>query len=229
MSIPKCLSCHLFQKTLFRYCNPAELDMEFSDKRFLKLKKGDVVFSEGDEPEAIYCIFSGTAKITKKDAHGHEHIMRFTRTGEIVGIHAIVGRHVYFRSAVAVTDLEACCISKTTLETVISRTPALFFEVMKFLCTEVEQAEKKMDELRHLSARQRLAAGLLQLREVHGLRDDRSLNLEVPLDDLANYLNTNRSSLYKLLNEFKTLKLVAMDEDRIRILQESRLRRVSRS
>lgn len=225
---PKCVSCPVFPKSLFRHCNPAELDVCFESRKYLELAKGQTLFNEGEEPQAIFCTLSGHAKITKKDGHGEQHIIRFTRPGEIIGIHALIGRHVYYRSAVAITDMSMCYVPKEHFYRFVEKTPAFFFEVMQFLCTEVEEAETKMESLKHKSARQRLATGLLRLRQSHGLRRDRSLNLAVSMDDMANFLNTNRSSLYRLLNEFKTEKVVTLNDEHIQILDETKLRRIAK-
>lgn len=228
MISPKCVSCPVFPKSLFRHCNPAELDVCFESRKYLELAKGQTLFNEGQEPLAIYCTLAGNAKITKKDTHGEHHIIRFTKPGEIIGIHALIGRHAYYRSAIAVTDMAMCYVPKEHFYVFVEKNPAFFFEVMQFLCAEVEEAETKMESLKHKTARQRLATGLLRLRQGHGLTKDRSLNLAVSMDDMANFLNTNRSSLYRLLNEFKAEKVIGVNDERIQILDETKLRRMAR-
>ncbi len=224
LSTPVCSGCQVFSKSLFRHCAAKELENFFAEKQFLAFQRNGIFFRENEDPRGVYCMYSGIIKITKQDSDRREHIVRFTRPGEIIGMHAVVGKHRYYRSAVALEPCLACFIPKDSFLRFLHQTPALLLEIMKFLCREVEEIERKSEELKRKSARQRLATLILNFKAAYGVDGSRMIHAAIGIEDLSNYLHSNRSTLYRLFNEFRREKVADYRDDRIRVLSESKIR-----
>ncbi len=75
-----------------------------SNLKSFHVRKGELLFSEGDKVAGIYFIYSGKVKVHKKWGDDKELIVRFARNGDIVG-HRGLGSDVLY--PVSATTLEA--------------------------------------------------------------------------------------------------------------------------
>src|SRR5690606_40527789 len=58
----------------------------------------------------LYYLDKGTAKMFKLGFNGKEQILRFTKTGDIIGYRSILSKQPYGASATAMEDTEVCFI-----------------------------------------------------------------------------------------------------------------------
>src|SRR6201986_5205988 len=70
-------------------------------KKNLKLKKGEVLFKEGEPVTGEYFVYSGSVKVYKKWDEDKELIIRFAKGGAMLGHRGLGGNLVYPISASA--------------------------------------------------------------------------------------------------------------------------------
>ena len=77
--------------------------------------------------------------------------------------------------------------------------------------------------------RGRLAESLLFLKESYGIEEDGStLSIYLSREDLANLSNMTTSNAIRTLSQFATEKLIAIDGRKIKIIEEERLKKISK-
>src|SRR5690606_7315802 len=79
------------------------------------IKKGDVIFSEGDTVNGVYCIKEGTCKLVRMSSNGKDSILKLVTKGELLGQTAIITEEKTTLSAVAVEDMQVCFIPKAEI------------------------------------------------------------------------------------------------------------------
>ncbi len=67
-----------------------ELKNISNHKDSLDFKKGDVLFSEGNLLNGVYCIKEGVCKLTRLSTNGKEQIVRFVNGGDLLGYRSIL-------------------------------------------------------------------------------------------------------------------------------------------
>ena len=84
MDFPKdCKDCPVWKKSLFREFNQ-DLVLWVSDKKqTVTLKKKDVLFSQGQDVEGIFCHLSGLAKVVQKDTEGNSPLAAFKKNKKV--------------------------------------------------------------------------------------------------------------------------------------------------
>jgi CRP-like cAMP-binding protein len=77
--------------------------------------------------------------------------------------------------------------------------------------------------------RGRLAESLIFMEDSYGLEEDgATINVYLSREDLANLSNMTTSNAIRTLSMFVSEKVIAMDGRRIKIIDEEKLRKISR-
>ena len=104
----KCEQCIVREFSSLKALNKEEL-LHLSDcKESYTIKKGEVIFEEGDTINGIYCIKDGVCKMSKLSANGKDHIVKLISKGELLGQRSIISDEPVNLSAVALEDMEVC-------------------------------------------------------------------------------------------------------------------------
>jgi len=194
----------------------------------MTFRKGQVIFGEGAHPLGLYCVNNGKIKLSHRGEDGKEQIVRLSKEGDVLGYRALLTNDTYNATAVALDDTEICFIPRDTFFNVLKNNPDLSFEIIKMLSTELRKAEDRITDLAQKPVRERMAEGLLFLKETYGYEADGStINLVLSREDIANLVGTATETAIRLLSEFKNDKIVEFVGKKIRILDAERLVRTA--
>jgi len=195
----------------------------------MSFRKGQVIFGEGAHPLGLYCVNNGKIKLSHRGEDGKEQIVRLSKEGDVLGYRALLTNERYNATAVALDDTEICFIPRDTFFNILKNNPDLSFEIIKMLSTELRKAEDRITDLAQKPVRERMAEGLLFLKETYGFEADGStINIVLSREDIANLVGTATETAIRLLSEFKNDKIVEFIGKKIRILDYERLVRTAR-
>ena len=109
----KCDQCIVREFSSLKALNKEEL-MKMSDcKTSHIIKKGEVIFEEGDTINGIYCVKDGICKLSKLSPNGKDHIVKLIKKGELLGQRSMISEEPVNLTAVALEDMEVCFIPKS--------------------------------------------------------------------------------------------------------------------
>ena len=94
---------------------------------------------------------------------------------------------------------------------------------MQSLCTRINRIENQISSRSEKSANQRFAELLTFLANDYGLSEDKMLNIDLTLDELASLAGTSRNYLAKIISDFSNNGWIQAEEGRFKILQMPRL------
>ena len=104
---------------------------------------------------------------------------------------------------------------------------ALFF--IRQLSIDLGIADERTVNLTQKHIRGRLAESLLFLKDSYGLEEDGyTLSIYLSREDLANLSNMTTSNAIRTLSNFAAEKLIAIDGRKIKILEEDKLKKISK-
>ena len=105
---------------------------------------GDILFRQGDAPEAVYYLKTGEVALTMRSA---ERIIMsaLVPDGSLLGLPAIMGNKPYSLTATAVGQVEVCRISRDDFKQMILQ-DRLCFDVVRILAGEVHSARVALGE-----------------------------------------------------------------------------------
>jgi len=64
------------------------------DKSTEQFKRGSIIYREGSRINGCYCIQKGIIKVFKTGIDGKEQIIRFARTGDIIGFRSVLSNEL---------------------------------------------------------------------------------------------------------------------------------------
>jgi CRP/FNR family transcriptional regulator len=206
------------------------MDMEVMDsaKTCQFFKKGETIFEEGTYPHGLYCINSGKIKVTQTGIDGREHIVHLAKDGDVMGYRAVLGGDKYSASAVALENSNICFIPTKTFVSMVEKDPKLAFKIIHLFSNELKIAERGITDIAQKSVKERLAQGLLLLKESYGLENDNTtLNITMTREDIASIVGTARETVIRLLFELERESILALEGKKIKILDQPKLLRLA--
>ena len=81
----KCEQCIIKQFNSLKTLTNEELMRISSCKTSRIVKKGEIIFEEGETLKGIYCIRDGICKLTKLSSNGKDQIIKLVVKGELLG------------------------------------------------------------------------------------------------------------------------------------------------
>lgn len=215
--------CNLDKCLLCRLCLNDWLPAVAANRKTFLLKKGELLFREGDEMNGIYFVYEGLVKVHKHWGEEKELIVRFAKDGQIVG-HRGLGKDVYFPvSATALEKTTVCFIESSFFYSSLKVNHDLLFELMLFFATELKESEKNMRNLAHMPVKGRLAQALLNLQERFGDSFDEFINEKISRQDLASYVGTTYETLFRSINEMQEEGSISFLDKKLKIADQQKL------
>ncbi|HVI47034.1 MAG TPA: Crp/Fnr family transcriptional regulator [Chitinophaga sp.] len=196
-----------------------------SHKKNFRLAKGETLFKEGDEVTGIYFVYEGIVKVHKHWGADKELIIRFAKPGDIVGHRGIGGTDLRFPvTATALTPARVCFVAMDFFQSSLHINHHLLYELMLFYAQELQTSEKQMRNLAHMSVKGRAANALLLLQQQFGRTDKGFINITLHKQDLASYIGTTYETVFRVLNELISDKLIILSGKDIKIADKAGLK-----
>lgn len=193
------------------------------NKKNFKVKKGEVIFEEGDEVKGVYFVYDGIVKVHKKWGSEKELIIRFASQGAIFGHRGLGGNNVYPISATALEDGIICYVDIEFFESTLKVNTDFTYNLMIFFANELQESERKMRNLAHMSVKGRVAQALISLQSQFGIKEDLSINIELSRQDLASYAGTTYETVFRVLNELLKEEVIKTSGKKIIINHRDKL------
>ena len=197
--------------------------------KILNYEKNEMIYCEGDYPLDMMCLLKGKVKIFKNGIGGRIQIIRMIKPVQYFAYRAGFAQEPYLTNASAFENSTVCIIPMTVVEELIygNSNLALFF--IRQLSIDLGIADERTVNLTQKHVRGRIAESLLFLLDNYGLEDDgATISIYLSRGDLANLSDMTTPNAIRTLSTFVSEKIIAIDGRRIKVLDEERLRKVSR-
>tara|TARA_R110002050_G_scaffold299787_2_gene466403 strand:- start:13077 stop:13754 length:678 start_codon:yes stop_codon:yes gene_type:complete len=222
----KCEQCIVKQFNSLKTLSQEELVRISACKTSRIVKKGEVIFEEGDTLKGIYCIKEGICKLTKLSSNGKDQIIKLVVKGELLGQRSTVSDECVNLSAVALNDMELCFIPKNEILNDLLKNTNFTFDLLKEMAIDLKEADDIIVNMAQKSVRQRLAETLIYINDSFGTKPDGTLSVLLSREDFANIIGTATESTIRVLSQFKKEDLITTIGKQIKIIDLDGLKRV---
>lgn len=186
-------------------------------KRF---ERGEMLFEEGDPPQAVYLLRSGLVKAVKYSPRSDSPIMEMIAPGRMFGMIAVMDQKPYPVSAIPLKRSEVYRIPANVFTELLEKYPSFSKEIYAEIGGHIRHAQA----LRSLSqepVERRIARVLLLLSESMGME------LSLRRQDLAELATCTPETAIRTLVNFRKKKLVSSAWKCVTILDIGRLKLLS--
>ncbi|CAN5342311.1 Crp/Fnr family transcriptional regulator [soil metagenome] len=194
-----------------------------ANKTNYKVKKGEVIFNEGDAVKGVYFVYDGIVKIHKKWGPEKELIIRFASNGAIFGHRGLGGNNVYPVSATALEDGVICYMDIGFFEATLKVNVDFTYNLMLFFASELQDSERKMRNLAHMSVKGRIAQALISLQRQFGTKEDGAIKITLSRQDLASYAGATYETVFRVLTEMLKEDIIGTSGKNISIINQEKL------
>lgn len=192
-------------------------------------KKNQIIYAEKDDPEYLWCLLKGKVKLYKDGVSGRVQILRLIRPVQYFGYRAYFANEPYVSTAAAFETSTLGAIPMTVVRDLIQNNIKLAWFFIHELSRNLGGSDTKIVNLTQKHIRGRLAEALMVLKDNYGYEDDNStLRIYMAREDLANLSNMTTSNAIRTLSGFVAEKIIVVDGRRIKIINESMLRKISK-
>lgn len=194
-----------------------------------KFKKNETIYCEGETPMHLMCLLNGKVKIYKEGVGGRSQIIRVMKDKEYFAYRAYFAEENFVTAAAAFEPCTICLIPMPAIMKLLSENNELAMFFIRQLSIDLGISDERTVNLTQKHIRGRLAESLLFLKDTYGVEEDGfTLSIYLSREDLANLSNMTTSNAIRTLSNFATEKLIAIDGRKIKIIEEDKLRKISK-
>ena len=222
-----CNECN-HSKGLFCNLSQEEKDILSLGKGNNFYKKGQTIFYEGNHAHGIFCLTEGKIKLSKLGKDGKEQIVRFAKTGDVLGYRALLSDDNYQATATAMVDSHICLIPKEKFLKIMELNTKLSLKLINLLSKDLKTAEQHLIDIAQKTVKERIAESLLVLINTFGLlKDLKTLNISMTRSEMADMAGTTTESAIRTLVQLSDEKIIELDGKNIKIINLKKLELVA--
>ena len=193
------------------------------------LKKNQIIYSQGDRAEHLWCLLKGKVKMYKDGIGGRQQILRLFRPVQYFGYRAAFAYEVHGSSTCAFEPSILGTLPIDIVQRLIDGNIRVAWFFIKELSTNLGGSDTRIVNLTQEHIRGRLAEALCVLCENYGYEEDNAtLKIYLSREDLANLSNMTTSNAIRTLAAFVSEHILVVDGRRIKIVNEDALRKISK-
>ncbi|MDR1543660.1 MAG: Crp/Fnr family transcriptional regulator [Prevotellaceae bacterium] len=197
---------------------------------FQTFRKGEMIYCCGDKPKYLVCLVSGMVKIYKDGFSGNRpQIVRIAKPGDVFAYRAFFAKELYCNNATALESTTAYLVPVEVIWQIIQSNNKLAMVFLHFTAQRIGVSDNRTMSLTQKNVRGRLAEVLVHINENFGIDADTGfMHCKLSREDLASLANMTTSNAIRTLSTFSDDGLIEVSRRAIKILDEEKLRRVSR-
>ena len=191
------------------------------------IKRGEVLFNEGEHINGVFCIQSGVCKVSKMSDNGRNQIIHLIKKGDILGERSLINNEVSNLNATAINDMEVCFIPKEEIIKDLQNNSNFSMDILKKMAASLKNADDVIVDMAQKTVKQRLAATLVFLDNKFEKNENGSLNILLTREDIANIIGTATESAIRLLSDFKKKNFIDLKGKEVFILNTTELQKLA--
>jgi len=185
-----------------------------------RLKKGEILFFDGDIASGFYAVFEGRIRIYKSNPDGKEYTIHIIKPGQIFGEVAIFDGKYFPANSMAISDSVVGFFPKDRFLGLIKQHPNISLKIIGSLARFLREYNQMVEDLALKEVPARIARYLLDQTEKN---NKNVISLETSKTELAVKLGTISETLSRNLRKMKDSGILKVDNQQITILDIDRL------
>ncbi|MCP4582213.1 MAG: Crp/Fnr family transcriptional regulator [candidate division Zixibacteria bacterium] len=215
---------YLNKSTLFAGLDSDELRSLSDTIAIKRLKKGEILFLDGDVASGFYAVFEGKIRIFKSNPDGKEYTIHVINPGQIFGEVAIFEGTNFPASSIAIENSVVGFFPKDRFLALIKEYPNISLKIIGSLARFLREYNRMVEDLALKEVPARIAGYLLAKA---GETNKKVINLDIKKTELALKLGTISETLSRNLRKMKDNGIIKVDNQQIDILDFNRLNSIA--
>lgn len=189
------------------------------------LKKGEVVYREGEFCNNVFLVYKGSVKSSKIDEFGKELIINVYKDDDLFGFSSIIENAHYFETTTAMEKVELMYVTKNTMQKIIENNYKLSLEIFQLINDNLIEVKEQLLQMAYGSMRRKTASTILKFAQKMTRKPSDSINIS--RRDLAGVAGIATESLIRTLTDLKKEGIIEIEGRNIRIVDLNALESIN--
>ena len=197
-------------------------------KHHYELKRGELIFREGDEINGMYFIQSGVIKLEMNSHTQRPFILRLVGAGQTMGHRFLSYTGLQPYTATAIEDTRVCFIELGFFKNLVQKNELLQEEIRKIFLKEIRHTEVKLLQIAQQTVREKVAGILVHMAETYNYKQT-SMGIRVHIDrqEMADLAGTTKEQVSRVLADFDQEQLIRFRAKHFKYLAVDKLRQIA--
>lgn len=185
------------------------------------VRRGTILFNEGDPLGRLYLIEEGFVKLYRLSSEGKDTVIYLFGPGDILGIRALLSEDDCAKnSAEAITELKISTISKQEYLKTLIEQPQYLLDLLHVFVNRLNYTERRLEGFIATDAACRVANFLYDCIIRYGQKKGRAITIPIPLTHqrIAEFVGITRETATGAINRLKKEGILTHNRGNITIL-----------
>jgi len=208
----------------------AELDALLrANARERRLAKGEVLFTYGSAPDALFYLHHGRIRVSTTAASGREAMLGIVEAGQWFGEVSLLMDAPRVYDTRAVVDCELRVVPAATFHALVDEQPKFLREFVRLIGHRYRGALEWIDATVLLPFPTRLARRLLDAQQLHAhaVPSEADAALRLSQEELSQMLGVSRQSVNRQLKQWEGQGILSLDYGCVTLLDKAALRQLA--
>lgn len=210
-----------FRSTIFNCLSKEQLDLLSDSKKIVKVNKGGVIVSQGDEIQSFVFLRVGLAKLTRETQDGKEQIVGIARPRDFVGLLSLFSAKKHQYSITTIEESEFCLVDYRRIFELTTVNGKLAHSLLEKISQVADMLISSRLELNSRQLRGRIAYILCYFAtEVY---NSHKFYLPISRKEIGELIDMRVENVVRILSEFRKDKIITIEGTLIEIINLEKL------
>jgi len=207
---------------------PDELHVYKPYKHHYEIKKGEMLFREGDEINGLYFVQSGVVKLEMNADKQRPFILKLIGPSQTMGHRFLSYTGLQPYTATAVEDTRVCFIELGFFKNLMQKNENLQEELRKIFLKEIRSTEIKLLQIAQQTVREKVAGIMVHLAETYNYKQT-GMGIKVHIDrqEMADLAGTTKEQVSRILADFDQEQLIRFRAKHFKFMAVDKLRQIA--
>jgi CRP-like cAMP-binding protein len=195
-----------------------------------RLRRGEVLFHEGDAGDKLYIVTDGKIKLGRTSSDGRENLLAIMGPGQMFGELSLFDPGPRSATVTAITDTTFLSLSHDDMMRWLDGRPAVALGLLSQLAGRLRRSNDVVADLVFSDVPGRVAKQLLELADRFGRTADDGIHVHHDLtqEELAQLVGASRETVNKALADFASRGWLRLEPRSVVIMDVERMKRRAR-
>ncbi len=224
---PDCSACRFKTVCFYSKLDPQAQKAWNRAKVARKFSEGETIYSECQQPQGVYAVCKGRAKVFSTDVKGQQMITWIRHPGETFGHIALFAENEYFCNSRAMGDTILSFMDKATLERFLDEHPKTYRLFLHKVATELHNLQLKLKDTAYKPARAKVAKALMNAVSFKSKNTDKPAIYGLKRTEIAEITGLALETVVRTLADLEKRNVIKRETKSIKILDYPTLARVA--
>lgn len=220
-----CCHCggHCVKKVpIFSSLSEAHKDKIIEYINHKNIRKGQLVFRDGDTCSSLYVINRGSLKVFTLNKEGKEQILYILKEGDFLGDINLFKEEKFQFSASALEDTNLCILSKANFYKILEENPEINIKILEYTYDKIINLEKLVKALTSKDIDARISFLLINLANTFGKSKNGQIEIDFYMgrEDMANFLGVTRETVSRRLSLLQNENIIEIAENKKIVIKD---------